>query len=87
MTAQEKIPTEYDDLIREKFDDVIAEYEPFEFDQTDRMIKFLCLVGRLKSLPRRGWLLDDRKIASPETIAGMNRFDKKKIKINFTTPI
>ncbi|OTF82014.1 HD domain-containing protein [Euroglyphus maynei] len=37
---------------------------------SDRMIEFLCLTGRLKTLPRRGWILNNRGIKNPEPIAG-----------------
>lgn len=41
-------------------------------DQIDRIIEFLCLVGRLKTLDRRGWtvLEVERRITKPESIAG-----------------
>ncbi|KAH9423376.1 HD domain-containing protein 2 [Dermatophagoides pteronyssinus] len=38
--------------------------------QSDRLIEFLCLTGRLKTLPRRGWILNNRCIKNPEPIAG-----------------
>ena len=34
------------------------------------MVRFLCLTGRLKTLPRRGWILNNRRIRNPESIAG-----------------
>nr|XP_046915336.1 5'-deoxynucleotidase HDDC2-like [Dermatophagoides farinae] len=39
-------------------------------DTADRMVRFLCLTGRLKTLPRRGWILNNRGIQNPESIAG-----------------
>lgn len=41
-------------------------------DRIDRIIEFLCLVGRLKTLDRRGWTVLEarRRITKPESVAG-----------------
>lgn len=72
-------PTKIDETIMAKFDDVVSEYQidnnrvdsgPNTPTDADRMLKFLCLIGRLKLLPRRGWTIENRNIANPESIAG-----------------
>lgn len=63
-------PTDTEKVMRE-FDEIVPEYrQPDGGDSTDRMIQYLCTVGRLKSLPRRGWEIPSRSIPNPESIAG-----------------
>ena len=39
-------------------------------DPYDRMVQFLCTVGKLKTIDRTGWILEDRNIPKPEPVAG-----------------
>lgn len=40
-------------------------------DESEKMVQFLCTVGKLKSIDRTGWILDHRRtISKPETVAG-----------------
>ena len=39
-------------------------------DQHDKMVQFLCTVGQLKTIDRTGWILKDRNIPKPESVAG-----------------
>lgn len=40
-------------------------------DESEKMVQFLCTVGKLKSIERTGWILDHRRtISKPETVAG-----------------
>lgn len=63
-------PTKIDESIMLKFENVIPEYN-VDISDSDRLLQFLCLTGRLKTLPRRGWLLHGREIMNPEPIASM----------------
>lgn len=58
--------------IMSKFEEIIPEYhrDVGSADSVDKMVQFLCTVGRLKALPRRGWTLPHREIPNPETISG-----------------
>ena len=49
---------------------VPVEYRKENGDQVDKMIEFLCTVGRLKTIDRTGWILPGRSIPKPESIAG-----------------
>lgn len=51
--------------------DAFVEYSKKDGDESDKMIEFLCTIGKLKSLDRRGWVLKERNIEKPETVAGM----------------
>lgn len=55
-------PSQFDDL---------SEYPKLTKEtDADRMIRFLCTVGQLKTIDRTGWILKGREIKKPETIAG-----------------
>lgn len=65
-------PTQIDKSIMLKFENIIPEYN-VDINDSDRLLQFLCLTGRLKTLPRRGWLLHDREVVNPEPIASKFR--------------
>ncbi len=39
--------------------------------ESDKLIEFLCQTGKLKTLDRKGWTLNDRNIDKPESVAGL----------------
>ena len=43
-------------------------------DEHDRMVRFLCTVGQLKTLDRTGWILESRAIQKAESVAGIDLF-------------
>lgn len=53
-----------------QFCDATPEYCKKDGDKCDKFIEFLCTVGQLKTLDRRGWILKERNIPKPESIAG-----------------
>lgn len=51
-------------------EDIPVEYRKKDGDNTDKMIEFLCTIGRLKQIERAGWILPGRDVPKPETVSG-----------------